>query len=146
MATTKILDVFIEWNPNSEEDLRREHGRWYGPNQELELVLPEGIPSEYIDACKVYYFDPFTGEKTEAQGTKTFSHSAGDVLPVDDKNEISVTFTTTPNSQPGLSDYLDSDGDHIYDIASGVDGKLFVKVVRVASSLEDKVDWTIPQT
>jgi hypothetical protein len=146
MAATKIIDVFIEWNPNSEEDLRRKHGRWYGPNQELELVLPEGIPSEYIDACKVYYFDPFTGEKTEAQGTKTFSHSAGDVLPLGDKNEISVTFTTAPNSQPGLYDYLDSDGDNIYDIATDVDGKLLVKVVRVASSLEDKVDWTIPQT
>tara|TARA_B100000085_G_scaffold174383_1_gene158838 strand:+ start:480 stop:7358 length:6879 start_codon:yes stop_codon:yes gene_type:complete len=146
MAAPKILDVFIEWNPNSEEDLRREHGRWYGPNQELELVLPEGIPSEYIDACKVYYFDPFTGEKTEAQGTKTFSHSAGDVLPVGDKNEISVTFTTTANSQAGLSSYLDPDGDPAYDIDSGVEGKLFIKVVRVASSLEDKVDWTIPQT
>lgn len=146
MASPKILDVFIEWNPNSEEDLRRQHDRWYGPNQELELVLPEGIPSSYIDACKVYYFHPFTGEKIEAQGTKTFSHSAGDLLPVGDKNEISVTFTTTAGSQSDLSSYLDPDGDPLYDISSGVVGKLLVKVVRVASSLEDKVDWTIPQT
>jgi len=142
---TKILDVFIEWNPNSEGDLRRQHGRWYGPNQELELVLPEGIPSSYIEACKVYYFHPFTGEKTEAQGVKTFSHSAGDVLPIGDKQEVSVTFSTPVNNQPALSSYLDPDGDPLYDISSSATAKLLVKVVGTQSSPDDIIDWTLPR-
>lgn len=145
MAAAKILDIFIEWNPNSEGDLRRGHGRWYGPNQELELVSPEGIPSEYIESCKVYYFHPFTGEKTEAQGVKTFSHSAGDVLPIGDKQEVSVIFSTPVNNQPALSSYLDPDGDPLYDISSSATAKLLVKVVGTQSSPDDIIDWTLPR-